>query len=641
VAWLSARASVASRVIAVEDALLSGRFARYAGRRLFAFALARGWATALHVVELTWLAHVFSAKPFVASLALQNASLVAEALYWGALEPMRRRARELGESSESAALVTRWLTVAFWCAIAVVLIPIARAAWVWNETRHTPTLLDVYAFVCALRFGADVVLRTYYSGVFAFRRVHRPVWSVFVGPTILAAVTMALWNAIAGWSFAVALLVSVVVTRALLFGFTRRAYRMHRVPSPRLRLRPRRKPPRSITNWRARAEIAVAALANTATRLGSVVLLAAVVPSLTTIENDEGEPTIEPFALALHVAAPLLLVSAQWGLSFYHDWKRLEDDEAEILAGHLYRRTIVTALLVAVVAWALTVVVVRMYVPIDDVKTVLAALLVGMIGLAVWSAINLRGFARGEFVRQLAASLAMIAVLWVALSATFAGEPLWYFALGAGPWVAIVLHELLGLWRWRRATGIVTTHAAWSHALRASRGKTIVWEAKAARAPARIAERIAKELGERGALVRVRTRLLWFERVERSDRLEWLRIGGGELVDLRMLDAASASSHPNGDVEAERAAFMKAHPDGFVVEIGRRPPAPFLALEPAERQAIWREAVRNARAGRGRTRWRVVACAPRGGAGGIEAFFVAPRRSPNSRTAVKADIFET
>src|SRR3954469_22796368 len=115
--WLGRQATRAGHVLAVEDALLAGRFPRYALRRLGVFVVARGWGIGLHIIELTWLAHVFSAKPFIASLALQNVTLVIDAWFCGALEGLRRRARELTPGTDAAALTSRWLTVAIWFAL--------------------------------------------------------------------------------------------------------------------------------------------------------------------------------------------------------------------------------------------------------------------------------------------------------------------------------------------------------------------------------------------------------------------------------------------------------------------------------------------------------------------------------------------
>ena len=67
-------------------------------------------------------------------------------------------------------------------------------------------MLDAYALVCLLRLAIDMVLRAFYSGVYAYGRVHRPAWSAPVAPTLLIGVTLALWSWLGGWSFVAALL---------------------------------------------------------------------------------------------------------------------------------------------------------------------------------------------------------------------------------------------------------------------------------------------------------------------------------------------------------------------------------------------------------------------------------------------------
>jgi len=647
-AWLRRRAAHAGQVVAVEEALLAGRFGRYALRRLTAFALARGWGIALHVVELTWLASVFSAKPFIASLALQNVTLVIDALFFGALEGMRRRLRELGPSTEGAAIVTRWLTVSMWLAVAALFLPLGRLVWQWGEDQVAPSLFHVYAIVCVVRLAADLVIRTYYSGVFAFFRVYRPLWTPLVPPTVVVVGTVVLWSRLAGWAFPVALLAAVVVSRALLFVYTRRAYRLRRVPRPRVRpwLRWRS---RDATPWRQLRDAALAGLANTSTRLGGLVLLAAIVPSLARADVFEEEGgAVEPFAFALHLAAPLLFLASQWGLVFYHDWKRLEDDVAEALAAHLHRRLLLTAAVIGVVTWASAVGLISLWIPLEESAFTLAALLPGMLGLSLWTALQLRGFARGEFKRQLASALAMLLVVWLALSATMLGTATWYLALGLGPWVAIALHAVLARFRSPRAHGELHSVEAWVEALRASRSPVRVWQARSVLRPARVGVRIAEALGERGALVRSGARLLWYERGERAggegaggarDRAAWLRHASGALTELRGSDPAPGAEQVErlasegrlvgpSEVRLEelRAAHAGIFPEGIVLEVGGPAPPAFLVLTPAERQAIWRDAMRFQRQGRSRSGWFVTVVGVReAGGAGREVLFAARR----------------
>lgn len=643
-AWLKSRAPLADQLVAPEEALLSGRFTAYALRRLTAFGLARGVGVALHVLELTWLAAIFSARPFVASLALQNVTLVIDAAYWGALEALRRRSRELGESSEASALATRWLTTAFWAGLVIAVVPIVQALAEWRTTGVPPSMLHVYALACALRLAADIVLRTYYSGVYAFRRVHRALWSFFLPPVVLIGLTLVLWNSLAGWSFPLALVVSVGLSRGALFVFARRAYRDNRITPPRWRLvfRPRR------LDLAALRAALLAGAANLTTRLGGVVLLAAVVPSLSTLTDEDDMPFVEPFALSLHLAAPLLLVVSQWSTVFYHDWKRLEGHEASVLARVLHRRLMVAAILVGVFSWAAACVLVRAYVPAEQAWPVLVALLPSMLGMSVWSAIQLRGFAHGEFGKQIASALAMLLVLWATLSATSTptselgslGPFAWYATLAAGPWTAVVIHTLLAFWRDRHAVGEVATVAGWVRSLEAARGDVVAYRARVSGAAPRVIARIVTRLGDRGAAVRVGDLVWWFERAPHAGRTEWLRLGAGAFEEL-----AESARGPGHALLAERvyrhesepaldalgAAHAQAFRDGFTVIVGGRPPARFVALSPAIRQAIWRDGLRVHRGGRARTGWFVSTYSRHGA---LEALFIAPR--PVSPDQVRA-----
>jgi hypothetical protein len=510
--WLAKRAGRADHLVAVEEALVSGRFVTYAARRLSAFALARVWATVVHVVELVWLWEIFSVKPFVASLALQNVTLVVDASFWGALEAARRRARELGPGSEAAALVTRWLAVALRLGVVVLAAPIALAAWRWWRDDKAPSLLDAYAMACALRLALDLVLRTFYSGVFAHRRVHRPMWSTLVAPFFLLLVTWVLWERFAGWSFVAALFASIMASRALLFVFTERAYRRHRIPAPSFRVAMRR-----LRGGLGGAKGALlAALANVTTRLGSVVLLAAVVPSLVFYDADVGGG-VEPFAFALHLAAPLVLLASQWAFVFYHDEKRLERDEARALARAFRIRTWALAVVVGAIAWALTAGIVLAYMPWSEVSSTLLALAPAMVGLSLFAAAQLRTLAQGEFVAQTASACAMLAVLATVVLGGFEGDPserreTWFVVLGTAPFAALLAHAVALRVRARQTTGLVGTLAAWSRALRAVRGEVVVWEADARARAGVVAERIGSALDGRGAVVRIGRTLLWFER---------------------------------------------------------------------------------------------------------------------------------
>jgi hypothetical protein len=651
-AWLRQRAARADEVFALEEALLSGRFARYAARRLLAFGLARAWSTALHVLELTVLFEIFSARPFVASLALQNGTLVVDALFWGALEALRRRLRELGKTSEAAGVLRRWLVASVAVAAFAIAVPAAFAARAYVTGATESPMLHLYAIACGVRLAADVVLRTYYSGVYAHGRVHRPVASVFVGPLVLVVGTLLLWEPLGGYSFPLALIASTAASRGLLFVFVHRAYRALRVPQPVLRLHPRALFRRSRIAGAQLRDAAFAAAANLSTRLTSVVLLALAIPSLREPALDEeADLELVPLALALHLAAPLLLVTSQWGFVFYHDWKRLEREAALALAAHLGKRLFVTAIVVGGVASLATALLVLVFVPFDVAAPTLLALAMANFGMALWTSLQLRGFAHGEFARQVASALAMLAALVLPYALTEEPHEDVPLAVGVAPWLAALAYAAIGIVAERRVRGPVETLAAWVRALERTRAPVIVWEARAADTPAQVHARIDETLQGRGACFRSGTRLVWFEPREEGGTPEaWLARLGGAVTTLahvaeasdgkaawRRVVASGRAAPPSGDVlESAITEHRRLFPDGFVLRLGKPAPATFLALAPSTRQAVWRDALAADRRRRGRSGWCVVPYAPDGV---IAAIFAARRPvAPERMAAFRAHI---
>ena len=610
--WIRDKAPRADDVLAPEEALLAGRFARYAARRLLGFGLTRAVAIFFHIVELTVLAEIFSKRAFVAALAMQNAMLVLEAFFWGALEAMRKRARELGPRSESTALVTRWLTLACHVAFVAVLLPVGYAVYEGLGNRREATLLHVYAIVCGLRLALEIVLRTYHSGVFAHMRVYRPLWSLVIGPVLLVSITVVLWDALLGYAFPIAMIVAASVSRALLFVYARRAYVRHRVPRPSFRLT--RGP---LGAGQVKAAL-LAGSANAASRLGGVVLLAAVIPSLLVLDPEEGGG-LEPFAFALHLAAPFLFLASQWSFVFYHDHKRVESEEAATLARHLHLRLVVLAIIVGAVAWALTAAMVLAFFRWEEVRDVMFALLPLTTGLAVFTAMQLRGFTRGDFVTQGVSAAALIATLVFVVGTNPDNRVTWYLALAAGPWAATILHVMVDFFRRSHARGVVGTHAVFSRALEATQD-SVVWRATCRAHTAEVASAIADALGDRGAVFRRGDRIVWFERAPHTKRAKWIERGGGYLVTLERDPEPMRSTLP--DLETLRAAHARLFPAGFVVRVGRSPPRAFTELPPRLRQEIWREGIRAARGAPSRIRFAVTAYAPRGA---VDALFVTPK----------------
>ena len=240
----------------------------------------------------------------------------------------------------------------------------------------------------------------------------------------------------------------------------------------------------------------------------------------------------------------------------------------------------------------------------------------------------------------------MMLVVWVALGADVLGDEGWYVAVGGGPWLAILLHGVLGrIPRLRARSGApLESLPVFVRALARRRGELVLGEARLTANGGAVSARLARVLGEAGACVRVRRTLLWFEAAPGRGLAGWLASTGGLLADARVLGrgrgaelAGRVATRTSGHADEEEAltrlsaAHARAFPEGFVLEVGGRAPERFLGLPPSVRQAIWRDAVRDVE-GRRRPRsgFGVVAWAPEGA---IRAIFAAPKplRSGDAR----------
>src|SRR5581483_6702863 len=90
--------------------------------------------------------------------------------------------------------------------------------WLAAEGR----LGAVEAFVAAalLRVALDLPTRCYHSGVYAVRRVYKPLWATLLPDIAGFVLILALWWAIGIWALVVSSLTLSVLEAALTVGFT-------------------------------------------------------------------------------------------------------------------------------------------------------------------------------------------------------------------------------------------------------------------------------------------------------------------------------------------------------------------------------------------------------------------------------------
>ncbi|MGI9124936.1 MAG: hypothetical protein ACR2JM_09340, partial [Mycobacterium sp.] len=210
--WFERTAHRNSAPVSLYGSLLTGRIFRYLGYRLrypLVIAVVR---FAVHVAEFFILLSSLGGVAAYTVMMLRAGSLFVAGGWWGLLEIMRERVRTFarnGQKDASATEIGRWLVLAV--LLAVITTVAGGIALLMLRQPGTDPIARVYAFLIVLEFAIDLPVRVLHSGIFATRRVYKPIWSMFL-PTVLQLVIL-----IVGLCYypAAAIIIAIVACNAL------------------------------------------------------------------------------------------------------------------------------------------------------------------------------------------------------------------------------------------------------------------------------------------------------------------------------------------------------------------------------------------------------------------------------------------
>jgi hypothetical protein len=496
------------------------------------------------------------------------------------------------------------------------------------------------AYVAVLLFGLAIELpiRCYHSGVYAVRRVYKPLTATLAPELVGLAVMLALWPVAGAWAIVVGVAAVTAVVTALNLRYTRRVYHF-------LGLAPLREVSldalRSSLRGTARESLAGAA-AHATMALDSLVVLAL----LWGAEEDSAS------LIVLFLAAPTVRAGVDWARLLYFDLKRLELRLFTNLRRRFERYTLQLAWLLGGVFWAVAAGVATAFYE-GGIGWLYAGLLGFFVARSLLARAQIQAFAEGAY----AAVLATGALCLVGLGAAGAlaeGENERMAAIGAvTAATALVLTRVRRVARARGEPGAALLTLEWLRRLGHDRDPVRVCSARivSAAAPDRLdtrgrddrnrwrlsqlAERAARRLGAHGAAAWIGPdRVVWFEPADGGARVtpDWLQHASGGLVgqivqrecpagEEALLAAGQggmlgdASPHLLAavipvDVDAARARFAELIPGGVVYAPNEPVPAELAELPGSDLRAILADAARFARdlrVGRRRSRFDVTA----------------------------------
>lgn len=210
--WFERTARRSRTPVSLYPSLLTGRIGTYFAYRLrypFLIATVR---FAVHVAEFFILLSSLGGVAAFTVMVLRAGSLIVAGGWWGLLEVMRERLRRFahaGQREASEYEIGRWLVLSVIVGLAVMAAG-AAAVWALAGSGAEP-VARLYAFLIVVELAIDLPVRVLHSGIYATRRVYKPIWSMFV-PTVVQLVIL-------GFGFylypAAAIVIAIVLSNAI------------------------------------------------------------------------------------------------------------------------------------------------------------------------------------------------------------------------------------------------------------------------------------------------------------------------------------------------------------------------------------------------------------------------------------------
>lgn len=324
--WIASEGRRQSRQPALEHALLTDRGAGYVLFRLrwmWPRVLLR---TLVHMLELYLLALAQVPDDWLAIfIGYRTSTGLASSLYWGFLEPMRESVRmhvRRRHHGSARLVIHNWLRVAL--LLGVVGTSVA-ATWILLRPSEYEglSIFNVFGIACFVRLAFDLWARTLHSGIFATRRIYRPVWSLVLPELVEVGLLLALFPAFELSAFLAMVVGGGIVRISLSNHYAKLAYRGSRIDVPSV-----------VESVRCRSAITRSEmlsagkllLSNATSQLDGVIILLLVFGG-----GDDGEAGMG-FAGIYYVVRPLMAMAQGWVRAFYFDFKRVEH------SGGLFRR---------------------------------------------------------------------------------------------------------------------------------------------------------------------------------------------------------------------------------------------------------------------------------------------------------------
>ena len=228
--WFERAARREGRTVSLYASLLTGKIVGYFAYRMRYALLLDGTRYVIHVAEFLIILTSLGGLAAFTVMMLRVGSLIVSGAWWGLLEVMRERLRALAQSADTDGIereIGRWLVLSAISGAVVIIGGGVALAVLFPPDQDA--LGSLYAFLIIIELALRMPVRVLHSGMFATRRIYRPLWSMFAPTAVsLVVIGVGIFLYPAG-AIVLAIIASNAISIWITVHYTVRAYRLTRL----------------------------------------------------------------------------------------------------------------------------------------------------------------------------------------------------------------------------------------------------------------------------------------------------------------------------------------------------------------------------------------------------------------------------
>ncbi|MEZ5406309.1 MAG: hypothetical protein R3F23_09175 [Verrucomicrobiia bacterium] len=225
---------------------------------------------------------------------------------------MREKVRHLANSKKLFKipdLISQWLVSSF------ILSLLGLACLIiFNLFQNSLTLETLYLSFCFVRLMLEIPLATFHSGIYAIRRIYRPLYWIVIVELIASLGALSLYPSVGAWAFPLTFFVATLVNLAVRFYYTKKVYLFYRFwPLPLEKF---------AKNWKINLKKFGAN--NFSQGIANALMGYECLIIILFLHRDKTTFALNHFILLFFILSPLLIAGYEWARLFYFDFKKLE-----------------------------------------------------------------------------------------------------------------------------------------------------------------------------------------------------------------------------------------------------------------------------------------------------------------------------